>query len=57
VIYLIEKTLELGYSAQTTHMAIGTSNALINAKTKNKDFSVFVLENDDSEEMDTLHHI
>ena len=46
-----------GYSAQTTHKAIGTSNPFIIAEPKNKDFSVFVLENDDSEEMDNLHHI
>jgi hypothetical protein len=57
VIYLIEETLELGYSAQITRKAIGTSNAFIIAKSKNKDLSFFVLENDDSKEMDTLHHI
>ena len=57
MVYLIEETLELGYSAQITHKAIGTSNAFIIAKPKNKDFSVFVLKNENSEEMDTLHHI
>ena len=57
MIYLIEETLELGYSAQTTHKAIGTSNAFIIAKHKNNDFPVFGLENDDFEEMDTIHHI